>query len=398
MTNRLFRKSIPLFLVGIFCSFTVNAKSITEINLLYVKQEVERPPVLSNLLEVPEDQGLSGAQLAVKDSNTTGRFTKQKFNLKSIALAPDAGVDSIASEIEKHTEPFVLLDLPSSSLELLIKNGLPKKKLLFNVGAADNRLRTHLCADNLLHTLPSRAMLTDALAQYMVKKRWTDWFLIEGPQSVDKAFSTALARSAKKFGAKIVKQTIWDGARDARRTAQAEVPRLTQKVDYDILMVADEWGDFGEYLMYRTWDPKPVAGTQGLFPTGWYWTIEQWGAAQMQKRFFQFAKRSMNDRDYAAWAAVRSVSEAATRTKTNQLEVVSGFIQSEQFELAAYKGRKLSYRSWSGQLRQPIAVTAARSLVTQSPQEGYLHRITELDTLGFDQPEVNCKRNVSHEG
>jgi hypothetical protein len=26
-----------------------------------------------------------------------------------------------------------------------------------------------------------------------------------------------------------------------------------------------------------------------------------------------------------------------------------------------------------------------------SPQPGFLHQFTELDTLGFDKPETNCR-------
>lgn len=37
----------------------------------------------------------------------------------------------------------------------------------------------------------------------------------------------------------------------------------------DVLIVADEIGEFGEYLMYRTWEPRLIAGTQGPMPTTW---------------------------------------------------------------------------------------------------------------------------------
>ncbi len=363
------------------------------LDILYLKQQVDRPPVLSNLLEIPADAGLAGARLATKDSNTTGRFTGQRFLLQELSYASDEPVETIVQVLQKSDASYVLLDLPASTLEAILQRGISDRHLLFNVAAPDDHLRSRLCHKRLLHTLPSRSMLADALTQYLVKKRWVKWLLIEGALPGDRHFADALRRAAKKFGARIVEEKRWDGARDARRTAQAEVPRLTQGVDYDVLMVADEWGDFGEYLMYRTWSPRPVAGTQGLFPTAWYWTIEQWGGAQLQSRFKDFAGRAMSDRDYAAWAAVRSVSEGATRTGSLDFHEINRFIQSDDFELAGYKGRKLSYRPWSGQLRQPVAVTSARSLVSQSPQNGYLHRRSELDTLGFDQPEVSCKRN-----
>jgi len=36
-------------------------------------------------------------------------------------------------------------------------------------------------------------------------------------------------------------------------------------------------------------------------------------------------------------------------------------------------------------------VGSARSLVAVAPIEGFLHPKTELDTLGYDQPESTCK-------
>lgn len=381
-----------ILVLNSICSLTVQAKDMKEVSILYVKQPVKRPPVLSNLIEVPVDEGLSGARLALEDNNTTGRFTGQRFNLQLLEIDSNQAASQIVEALKEKTHSLVILDLPAASLQALIESEQADGRLLFNVSVADNHFRNQLCQKDLLHTLPSRAMLGDALAQYMVKKRWTKWALIEGPLSGDHLFAESLRRSAKKFGAKIVNHKLWDGARDARRTAQAEVPLLTRNFDYDVLMVADEWGDFGEYLMYRTWEPRVVSGTQGLFPTGWFWTIEQWGAVQLQNRFKELIHRAMTAKDYAAWVAVRSIGEAASRTQSVQSGQIADYIQSPKFELAAYKGRKLSYRPWSGQLRQPVALTGARSLVSQSPQEGFLHRISELDTLGFDQPEVQCVR------
>lgn len=71
---------------------------------------------------------------------------------------------------------------------------------------------------------------------------------------------------------------------------------------------------------------------------------------------------------------------------------MAAYIQSPAFELAGFKGRALSFRSWDGQLRQPIGLAAARNLVTQAPVEGFLHPINEMDTLGFDKPETACTR------
>ena len=63
---------------------------------------------------------------------------------------------------------------------------------------------------------------------------------------------------------------------------------------------------------------------------------------------------------------------------------------SPEFKLAAFKGVPVSYRTWNGQLRQPLLIVSNRILVSVSPQEGYLHQSSILDTLGYDRPEVRC--------
>ncbi|TVT53507.1 MAG: branched-chain amino acid ABC transporter substrate-binding protein [Sedimenticola thiotaurini] len=389
----MYRTLLLSFLLSTIWGVHAQVPAADEISILYIKQLIDRPPVLANLDAVPEDEGTAGARLAIQDNNATGRFLKQQFTVQEVLFNASESADTILKAVQESKHHFVILNLPALSLESVIKADVGNDKLLFNVGSADDRFRIELCRNNLLHSVPSRAMLGDALTQYLIKKRWIDWMLVQGPLEGDKKFADAMRRSAAKFGAKILTEKIWDGGRDARRSAQSEVPLLTQGKDYDVLIVADEWGDFGDYLMYRTWTPRPVAGTQSLFPTGWYWTAEQWGATQLQTRFYKLAKRRLGDKDFAAWVAVRSIGEAATRLNSTESKKIIDYIQSPKFELAAYKGRKLSYRPWSGQLRQPIVVTTPKSLVTNSPQEGFLHQRNELDTLGFDEPEVHCKRN-----
>jgi ABC transporter substrate binding protein (PQQ-dependent alcohol dehydrogenase system) len=99
----------------------------------------------------------------------------------------------------------------------------------------------------------------------------------------------------------------------------------------------------------------------------------------------------MEDQDYAAYLATRALGEAATRTKSNDIKQLKAYILSDAFALQGYKGNPLSFRTWDGQLRQPILLAAPKSLVAVAPIEGFLHPKTELDTLGYDQPETQCK-------
>jgi ABC transporter substrate binding protein (PQQ-dependent alcohol dehydrogenase system) len=85
------------------------------------------------------------------------------------------------------------------------------------------------------------------------------------------------------------------------------------------------------------------------------------------------------------------IGEAASRTNSVDPVKIMQDMKSPTFGVAAYKGQKLSLRDWDWQLRQPILLSDGRTVVSISPQPGFLHQVTELDTLGFDRPETKCK-------
>jgi ABC transporter substrate binding protein (PQQ-dependent alcohol dehydrogenase system) len=99
----------------------------------------------------------------------------------------------------------------------------------------------------------------------------------------------------------------------------------------------------------------------------------------------------MHPIDYDAWVATRVVGEAATRERSADFEAMRKFIQSPEFEVAAFKGVATSFRTWDGQLREPLIIGTTKLPVSVSPQPGFLHQSSVLDTLGFDKPETKCK-------
>jgi len=363
----------------------------------WLSQPVKRTLPLSYLDQPPEDEGIAGARLGIADNNTTGHFTGQSFGLVERVVAEDGDVVTAFRDLAARGISLVVADFAAA--ELLSIATLPEAApaTIFDTAAPDDRLRGEDCRGNLLHLLPSRAMLADALVQYLVAKRWSNLLLVVGHGEGDQEFAADFRHAAQKFQAHIVTEKPWTFVPGARRTdtghfaIQAEVARFTQGISYDVLAVADEEDEFGDYLSYRTFDPRPVAGTQGLVPSAWARPHEQWGATQLQDRFLHQAKRWMTDRDYAAWMAVRAIGEAATRSKSSDPATISAYLRGDRFELAAYKGARLSFRSWDGQLRQPILLADARSLVSVSPQPGFLHQFSELDTLGIDKPETKCR-------
>ncbi|OCR24057.1 branched-chain amino acid ABC transporter substrate-binding protein [Pseudomonas syringae] len=367
------------------------ADETLQVRIGYLAFVPDPGPLLSNVIPEPVDAGLRGAELAIIDSNSTGRFLKHSYSLETASADSAQALLEKARTLHEQGLRLFVVNAPVETLRQL-SAALPDS-LLFNAGSADDSLRSSACLSNVLHTLPSRAMLTDALAQFLAVRRWNRWLLIVGQTPDDQAYAAAVRRAAKRFGHTIVAEKNWSFDNDQRRSAQADMPLFTQTAEYDVVLVADERGDFGEYVPYQTWFPRPVAGTQGLTSTGWHKTVETYGAAQLQKRFEALAGRWMNDRDFAAWMAVRSIASAVSKLRgTDPLEI-RRLELSDQLPLDGFKGRKLSYRAWNGQLRQPIPIVQPRALVSTSPQDGFLHPVTELDSLGYDKPEVSCTFN-----
>ena len=387
INRRLFKWFLFIILYLTQTALIANAQII---NIAYISQEQKIPAALSNLDKFVQNKGLLGAQIAVKDNNTTGQFTGQNYQLKKIIVPVSGNVVEAFNRQLGDDISLIISNLPAEQLLLLTGLDKAKDKLFFDAATTDDALRNQRCHGNVLHMLPSKAMKADALAQYMMKKRWNKWFLVTGMAEADKQYAQAIKRAAKRFGIKLVAEKQWTHTFDARRTAQSDVPVFTQGVDYDVLVVADEQGLFGEYFEYRTWNPRPIIGTQGLIATSWHRTHEQWGAVQIQNRFRAQEGRWMEEPDYGAYLAVRAIGEASVRTKSNQMPIIKEYLLGDQFALQGYKGKPLSFRKWNGQLRQPVLLAAARSLVAVAPVEGFLHPKTELDTLGFDQSESAC--------
>ena len=360
-------------------------------DIVFVSKEREVPPVLSNLDPVLEDEGFYGVKLALEDNLTTGRFLGHDYKVEFHRILLEEDLVSEFEKLLKKGKKYFVVDLNESELLSLMELSGINDVLIFNTRAKNDSLRNENCKKNFFHIAPSYSILSDALTQYLVKKKWKKWFLVTGPKENDRLYAQALKSSAKKFNIKIKEEKTWDFTSDLRRTAGKEVPIFTKGSNYDVLVVADEAGEFGEYLAYRTWDPRPIAGTQGLKPNSWHRTHEQWGATQMQNRFRRESGRWMTEVDYHAWTAVRALGETITRTQSNDVKKVQEYLLGDKFGLGAYKGVKVSFRSWNGQLRQPVLLAAPRSMVSVSPQEGYIHPVSELDTLGKDQPESSCK-------
>ena len=362
-----------------FCTLLAGlVRAETTIDIHFLTQPIDRVSSLSEIDVFPEDLGKAGANLALSDSKKVLKFLKKELVLHqhdSIETIPaDAGV--------------IVLDTPNELIGQIVK-AYPSS-LIINGTNPSNELRTKFCRPNLMHSIPSWRMYADALSQFLVSKRWKRVLVIHGKEEQDLEYLSALKSSFSRFNVKVINTLAWDFDSDLRRAAAEEIPVFTRTDDHDVVVILDTSFNFGHVIPYNTDRPRPIAGTHGLKPLGWHWRMEQWGATQLQKRFVKQAQRRMESADYGVWLGIRAVVEAFIKTNSADPQRLQEYLLSDQFEVAGFKGRKISVRPWNGQFRQPIPLAHEDGLSALAPLNGFIHQLTELDTLGFDQQEVSC--------
>ena len=363
----------------------------------YVAGAYPAPESLSLVQITPADAGEAGARLALDEIAITGRFLDRSYAMDVLHLAVGKPIAEQLRPVLARTK-LLVADLEPADLLAVADMPEAKDALILDMRTRDDALRAENCRRNTFHLLPSTAMRTDTLGQYLVAKRWTRWFVLQGTTPDDAAYAADVARSAKRFGAKVVETRPYAYDAGSRRVdtgyqqIQAQMPIATRNAPaYDALVVADRDDVFGDYLPYATTEPRPVVGTQGLVATAWSPAFQEYSALQMQHRFEVAAKRPMIEADYGGWLALRTIGEAVIRSGKASAGDLAAFLRSPAFEVAGFKGQGLSFRPWDQQLRQPVLLATPLMVVSMSPQQAFLHPKFLTDTLGYDAPETRCR-------
>ena len=352
----------------------------------------EAPRAYAGIDVRPRHRPFDGAVLSIRDSKIIGRALKLTFSLER-AHADTAR--ELAREMSRlHDElgiDYFLADAAADVLAILGDHAEDRDILLFNISAPDDALRAELCAANILHVIPSRAMLADAMAQFLVARRWKDILLLQGEFPEDAAQSRAFQVAARKYGLTVVGVRDFVLGGDPRMRSKNNIALLTTGLDYDVVFVADSLGQVGRYVAYQTASPRPVIGSEGLVAGAWHWAWERHGAPQLNQRFERRMGRRMEDRDWAAWAAVKAIVEAVARSGGTDFPTVAAYLKGPDLILDGYKGAAMSFRSWDNQLRQPLLIHTYNAVIARAPLEGFLHATQYMDTLGHDAPENRCR-------
>jgi ABC transporter substrate binding protein (PQQ-dependent alcohol dehydrogenase system) len=352
----------------------------------------EEQRAYARLLLAERHRPLDGAKLAIRNSRMIGSALGLAFDLVEREVAPGASaVEAIDAARAETVASIFLLDLPEEDVIAAARHFRDAPGLiLLNVRHGADRLRGEDCSPALFHVVPSDAMLADALAQYLKKRNWQRVLVLAGEPDRDRTVADAFAAAAKKFRIDIVDRRAFVLSNDPRRREQNNTLLLTGGATYDVVFLADSDGEFGRYVPFATYLPRPVVGSEGLIAGAWHWTFERYGAPQLNQRFDRLAGRRMTDADWAGWAAVRGIVEAVVRAKTTDVERLRKFLVDDGFTFDMYKGVPGNFRPWDRQLRQPILLHTERAVIAVAPEEGFLHEKNTLDSLGRDAPESTC--------
>ena len=341
---------------------------------------------------------LAGAEMGVSDIRSFGRRAGVQFALRAERVADANELPAALDAIRAETGAFVfLVDAPAAALRELAAATTGRDVILINVSAVGDSLRGEACEAHLLHTAPSRQMLTDAAAQYLIARDWNEVLVLQGPLEEDARMVEAFRHSAGTYGLKIDEERTFVLSNDPRMRDRNDLDLLTGRADYEAVFVADVHREFARSVPYSTQDPAAVTGAAGLRPTPWHWSYLRHGAPQVHGRFERQTGRRMEGGDWAAWVAVRAVGEAIVRSGSTARGDVHAYLLGPEFRLDGSKGPALSFRPWNGQLRQPIMLATEDWVTAVAPLAGFVHQINDLDTLGRDERTSDCSKFATPE-
>ena len=337
----------------------------------------------------PAGRLLTAAQLASQDTALALNAEGLRIAIQDVTLPHAQALPASLQRLIDTGVRYWVLDLPAPLVSASAK-AAGQHALVFNASARDDVLRAQQCASNLFHVMPSDAMRSDALAQYLAERNWRKALVLSGESSADQALAMAWQRAAKRYGIKTTATKAFKLSGNPAERDMANTRLLTKDRDPDVVAVWDADGEFARTLPYATQWPRPVVGSNGLVTLAWHSHWERNGGPQLSRRFRQMAQRDMVSQDWAAWLSVKTVAALLSKTGLSSVQEQAMALRTRIY-VDGYKGPRLSYRAWDGQLRQPLFVAHADGVVAVAPSDGVLHPTETMDTLGLDQPESTCK-------
>lgn len=333
----------------------------------------------------------AGAEMGIGDIRPFERRAGVSFELAAERAGDAGALAAAARRLAESGAAFILLDAPADAVAKAAEATRGLGAVLINVSSPDDSLRNEACAPHLLHTAPSRRMLSDALVQHMVDRKWQGVLVLQGPLPEDAATVAAFRESARTFGLDIEDAREFVLSNDPRARDRNDLDLLSGQASYEAVFVADADREFARAVPYAVRRPAPVTGAAGLSPVAWHWSYLRHGAPQVHGRFERRVGRRMEAADWSSWVAVRAIGEAVVRTGATDAAALLAYLVGPDFRLDGSKGPGLTFRPWNGQLRQPVFLATGDWVAQVAPVPGFVHRTDDLDTLGADERASACE-------
>ncbi|MGH2395136.1 MAG: amino acid ABC transporter substrate-binding protein, partial [Candidatus Limnocylindria bacterium] len=140
-----------------------------------------------------------GAEVALEESYFAGLAAGVDFSLSRESFKDTDSMMQAVEGFKRDDIRFILVDAPREAVAELARRTRGQGILLFNISALASELRGEQCQKHLLHIAPSRDMLQDALAQFLVSSRWDEVLVLKGPTAQDAAMTAAIKASAERY-------------------------------------------------------------------------------------------------------------------------------------------------------------------------------------------------------
>lgn len=340
----------------------------------------------------PGGRSAGAARIALNDSAfTLGTRGWTSSRLLSVEAKTATGLPAALQQLLKQSVHHVVLELPEPGVAAVTAAAAGRDAILFNAGAPEDSLRGSGCAPHLLHTLPSHAMQCDTLVQLLVARRWMRPLLLYGPLPGDALLLAAFRRGMGRLGVQPVAERAFNLPPDPRERDPGAVRQLTADADYDAVVVLDTQGEFARDVPYRTALPRPVLGSNGVVAQAWSPYYELHDAAQLTRRFLRQAGRPMGSYDWATWMAARAAAEIASAYNAASIPQQLQALRQGAVAVDGYKGQRLTFRAWDGQLRQPLLLAHGSGIADVAPIGAFFDPRRGLDTLGHDARDTACR-------
>ena len=349
------------------------------------------PVDIRSATAIGDRRAYAGAQLGLEELASLRRVAKADFAMERASVAGSAAMVDEITRMRGEGVSFFVLDAPDAVVAEVAARTAGLGVYLFNTTAPGDDLRNELCQPHLFHTAASRAMLADAVAQYLKAQKWDDVLVLRGPLEEDHLMVDAFNRAVDLFGLDIDELRDFVLGNDPRAREVNDLAFLTGRASYDAVFVADIDGEFALGVPYATLDPAAVVGASGLMPKIWHWSYLRHGAPQVHGRFERMHGRRMGEADWGAWIAMKIIGNGMARAKSTDPAAVAEVLRGGKFRIDGSKGPGMGFRPWNNQLRQPIMLTTGNWVTARAPIEGFEHRTNDLDTLGTDERDSSCK-------